>query len=396
MIHLLDDATRRDPYPLYARLRAASPVLHDPRSGLWMLFGYDAVKRALNDASSFSSAVSPPGSKPERWFIFADPPCHTQLRALVMRAFTPRTVAALEPRIRDLARGLLDRRLGRGEMDLVADFSVPLPLMVVAEMLGVPPAEWPRLRAWSDGIVNLIQTLRGGKAGERAAAVFASVHGEMAAYLAELLEARRIAPRDDLLTRLLQAEVEGERLAEDEILGFFQLLLLAGHETTTNLIANAVLCLVENPDQLALLRAVPDLLPVAIEEVLRYRSPVQAMFRVTRREVEMDGKAIPAGKMVLAMIGSANRDASCFHDADRFDAGRTPNPHIAFGHGIHFCLGAPLARLEARVALEELLARTDGLARADDAPWEPRAAFHVHGPSRLPVRFEARRERRVA
>lgn len=392
MIRLLDDDTRRDPYPLYARLRAASPVLHDPRSGLWMLFGYDAVKRALNDAAAFSSVVAPPESKPGQWFIFSDPPRHTQLRGLVMRAYTPRTVAALEPRIRELARGLLDRRMGAGEMDLVADFSVPLPLMVIAEMLGDDPAQWPRLRAWSDGIVNLIQTLQGGEAGERAMAVFAGVHGEMAAHLGELLEARRSEPRDDLLTRLLQAEVEGERLTEDEILGFFQLLLLAGHETTTNLIANAVLCLVENPDQLALLRAVPELLPVAIEEVLRYRSPVQAMFRVTRREVEMDGQVVPAGQMVLAMIGSANRDPACFPEADRFDAGRTPNPHIAFGHGIHFCLGAPLARLEARVALEEVLGRTGRLTRADDAPWEPRAAFHVHGPSRLPVRFEARRE----
>jgi cytochrome P450 len=389
MIHLLNDDARRDPYPLYAHLRAASPVLHDRASGLWMLFGHDAVKRALSDAAAFSSAVTP-GTRPGQWFIFADPPRHTQLRALVMRAFTPRTVAALEPRIRELARGLLDARTADGGMELVGDFAAPLPLMVIAEMLGAPADEWPRLRAWSEGIVNLIQTLRGGEAGERAIAVFMDVHAEMAAYVAELLQARRAAPRDDLLTRLVQAEVEGARLTEEEIVGFFQLLLLAGNETTTNLIANAVLCLVENPDQVAMLRAVPDLLPAAVEEVLRYRSPVQAMFRVTRREVEVGGQTIPAGKLVLAMIGSANRDPSCFRDADRFDAGRTPNPHIAFGHGIHFCLGAPLARLEARVALEELLARADRIRLADETPWEPRAAFHVHGPSRLPIRFDPR------
>ena len=185
--------------------------------------------------------------------------------------------------------------------------------------------------------------------------------------------------------------MDGERLAEAEILGFFQLLLLAGHETTTNLIGNAVLSLLENPDQLALLRAVPDLVPSAVEEVLRYRSPVQAMFRVTRREVEMHGQVIPAGKLVLAWIGSANRDAGHFPDAGRFDVARQPNPHVAFGHGIHFCVGAPLARLEGCIALADLLERLAAIELASDEPWEPREAFHVHGPNRLSIRFQPRR-----
>ena len=182
--------------------------------------------------------------------------------------------------------------------------------------------------------------------------------------------------------------MDGERLTEREILSFFQLLLLAGSETTTNLINNSLLSFIENPGQLARLRSAPELLPSAIEEVLRYRSPIQAMFRQTRCDVEMHGHVIPAGKLVLAMIGSANRDPKQFHEANRFDVARDPNPHIAFGHGIHFCVGAPLARLEARIALSDLLRRLETFALASDEPWEPRKAFHVHGPTRLPIRFE--------
>jgi cytochrome P450 len=190
------------------------------------------------------------------------------------------------------------------------------------------------------------------------------------------------------LTRLVEAEVDGERLTQQDILGFFQLLLLAGSETTTNLINNALLCLVENPEQLARLRAEPELLPTAIEEVLRYRSPLQWMFRQTRRDIEMHGQTIPAGKLVLAMIGSANHDPQQFRESSRFDITRDPNPHIAFGHGIHFCLGAALARLESRIALSDLLKRVKGFELASDEPWEPRKGLHVHGPTRLPIRFE--------
>lgn len=203
-----------------------------------------------------------------------------------------------------------------------------------------------------------------------------------------MLDERRKAPKDDLLTRLVQAEVDGERLSHEEILGFFQLLLLAGSETTTNLINNAMLCFVEYPEQLARLLGRIDLLPSAIEEVLRYRSPLQWMYRATTRDVELHGHAIPAGKLVLAMIGSANRDPRQFPDAGRFDIARDPNPHIAFGHGIHFCLGAPLARLESRIALTDLLDRLRGFKLASDEPWEPRKGLHVHGPTRLPIRFE--------
>jgi cytochrome P450 len=210
----------------------------------------------------------------------------------------------------------------------------------------------------------------------------------MDASLAEVLAQRRAAPKDDLLSRLLHAEVDGERLTQAEILGFFQGLLLAGSETTMNLINTAVLCFLEHPRQLALLRERPDLLPSAIEEVLRYRAPLQWMGRVTTREVVVHDQLIPAHKLVLAVIGSANRDPKHFPDPGRFDITRDPNPHLAFGHGAHFCLGAPLARLEAKVALSDVLEREKDFRRASDEPWEPRRALHIHGPQRLPIRFE--------
>lgn len=390
MIDLFSAETRRNPYPLYDQLRGAAPVFQEPRSGHWMLFDYESVKRALNDADAFSSVVAPGASRTSKWLIFSDPPRHTRLRGLVTRAFTPRAVAALEPRIRELSRGLLDGATERGEMDLVADYAVPLPLMVIAEMLGAPVADLPRFRRWTDAMVAIAHTVADDAAAARAVEGFVAAHDEMAAYLPALLDERRRAPRDDLLTRLVEVEMDGERLAEEDILGFFQLLLLAGHETTANLVSNAVLSLVEHPDQLARLRAAPERIPAAVEEVLRYRSPVQAVFRVTRREVEMRGRAIPAGRLVLAWIGAANRDPAHFAEPARFDVDRDPNPHVAFGHGIHFCVGAALARIEGRVALTHLLARMDEIELAGGGAWEPREGFHVHGPTRLPIRFQPR------
>ena len=209
-------------------------------------------------------------------------------------------------------------------------------------------------------------------------------------YLTEMIAQRQAAPKDDLLTRLVEAEVDGERLTQAEILGFFQLLVVGGQETTTNLINNAILCLVENPDQFARLRSAPELLPSAIEEVLRYRSPLQWIMRTPKRDIQLHGQTIPAGKLMLPMIGSANRDPKQFRDPAQFEITRDPNPHIAFGHGIHSCLGAALSRMEARIAIGDLLERTDSLVLASDDPWEPRKALHVHGPASLPIRFERR------
>lgn len=381
---------RRNPFPLYDKMRRHSPVLAVPEADLWMIFDYESAKRSLHDHETFSSRAAPSGGRPLDWLIFSDPTRHTKLRALVSMAFTPRSVANLEGRIRELSRGLLDQVVGRGEMDLAADFSVQLPILVIAEMLGIPLADRQRFKQWSDVILNLSYAVTGGEAWARSRQEFGAASVEMNDYLAGLLAERRATPKDDLLTRLAVARIEGEQLTQAEILGFFQLLLLAGSETTTNLINNGMLSLMENPDQLERLRADPGLLPSAIEEMLRFRSPVQAVFRATRREVEIHGQRIPAGKLVLVVVGSANRDPGMFGDPDRFDISREPNPHLAFGVGIHFCIGAPLARLEARIAFSDLLERLKGFRRASDAPWPPRQGLHVHGPSSLPIRFEPR------
>jgi len=214
---------------------------------------------------------------------------------------------------------------------------------------------------------------------------------EMSAYLAESIAARRKSPQNDLLTRLIDAEIEGDRLTHEEILAFFRLLMFAGQETTTNLLNNAVLCFLDHPDQLSKLRITPQLLPSAIEEVLRYRSPFQWMMRTPLRDVEVHGMAIPKGAFVLPMVGAANRDPKHFPHPNRFDIARDPNPHVAFGHGIHFCLGAALARLEARIALSDLLSRFESFEYAGDEPWQPREGLITHGPASLPIRFSVKR-----
>ena len=236
-------------------------------------------------------------------------------------------------------------------------------------------------------MMGLIHTLLPGSRAQDAVAAYRTMHAEITSYVTTLGEERRSKAADDLLSRLVHAEVDGDRLSDEDLVGLFELLLLAGHETTTNLIGNMALCLFEYPENVARLKSDTGLRASAIEEVLRYRSPVQMMGRVALRDVELGGQPIPQGSKVFAVIGAANRDPESFPDADRFDVARNPNPHIAFGQGIHFCIGAPLARLEGRIALDDLL-ELWGLARSEDGPWEPRDAFHVHGPARLPVQFE--------
>lgn len=384
-MEIFSDPMRRNPYPMYEQMRRHSPVLRvQPPFDAWLIFDYEGVKRVLGDPQTFSSRVP----APPNWFLFFDPPRHTKLRALILRAFTPRVVAGLEPRIRELSRQLIDQVIGQGHADLAADYAIPLPMKVIAWMIGIPDEDWPRFRAWSDSILKLSYVRSGGPEAQQAGAEFHSVTAEMRDYLADMAARRRAVPADDLITRLVQAEVDGEHLTPDEILGFFQLLLVGGQETTTNLINNAILCLLENRDELARLRRQSDLLPTAIEEVLRYRSPLQWLMRMPTRDVEVHGQVIPAGKLVLAMIGSANRDPSQFGDPERFDISRHPNPHLAFGHGIHFCLGSALSRMEAKIALTDLLERLDGLETASAEPWQPRRALHVHGPASLPIRFK--------
>ena len=383
MFDLFSDDNRRNPFPLYDQVRGVAPLLHEPQSGLWLIFDYEGVKRVITDHEAFSSRMGPAD-----WIVFTDPPRHTKLRALISKAFTPRSVMNLEPRIAMLARELLDPVIERGEMDFAREFAVPLPMMVIAEMLGIPTADRPQFIRWNDVILNMSYTIPGVPGGQEAWGEFRAVTEEMSEYLAVILEQRRRDPTDDLLTRLMEAEMDGERLTHQDILGFFQALLLAGSETTTNLLNSAILCFIEHPDQLARLRTKPELLAPAIEEVLRFRSPLQWMFRYTMRDVPLHGQTVPASRMILAMLGSANRDPKVFAEANRFDIGRDPNPHIAFGHGMHFCIGAPLARLEARVALTEFLSRAKGFSRIGDEPWTPRKGLHVHGPTSLPIRFD--------
>jgi len=385
---IFSDEVRRNPYPLYDQLRTASPLLRvPPPFNAWLVFDYETAKRVLNDAETFSSRVP----APRNWFLFFDAPEHTKLRALISRAFTPRTVAMLELRIRDLSQALLDAAMERGEIDLVEEYSVPLPMKVIAGMIGIPLSQWSTYKRWSDTILRLSYSRSGGEEAERSLVQFRAVTIEMQAYLAGLLAERRESPRDDLLTHLIEAEMDGERLTEEEILGFFQMLVVGGQETTTDLIDNAMLCLLEHPDQLARLRAEPELLEPAIEEVLRYRSPLQWIMRTPRRDTELHGQTIPVGALVLPMIGSANRDPKVFAEPDRFDISRFPNAHIAFGHGPHFCLGAALSRLEAKIALGDLLERFESFELVSSEPWAPRLALHVHGPAALRLKFQAKK-----
>jgi Cytochrome P450 len=308
------------------------------------------------------------------------------LRAAVARAFTPRAIGALEPRIREISASLLAEVAGKETIDLVADYATPLPIMVIAEMMGIPSVDRARFAAWSQVIVNLSYSMMGGAEAQRTTMEFFAVRPEMHAYVMALVAERRAHPGSDLLSTIVHSNIDGQQLTEEDVFGFFLLLLSAATETTTNLIANGVLSLLDHPDQLELLRGQRELIPSAIEEVVRYRSPGQVMFRQTKCDVEMHGRTIPANSFVLVMVGSANRDPEHIPDANRFDVTRNPNPHIAFGHGIHFCLGAALARLEGRIALEHLLDELRDIQLADDSPWEPRQALHVHGPARLPIR----------
>lgn len=367
-----------DPFPWYTAMRGAAPVTRDPSSGLWMVFGYDDVQRTLSDWKTFSSERGRPrGEEGENALsssiISTDPPRHRQLRALVEQAFTPRQVRALAPRIAELVDELLHAQQREGKMDFILDFAYPLPVIVIAEILGIPASDRAEFKRWSDAVVT------GDRTGSR----------EMATYFGRLIEQRRHDSGEDLISGLLAAQVEGEHLDVQELLGFCMLLLVAGNETTTNLLANTVLCWQDHPEAYRQLQADPELLPTTIEESLRYRSPVQSMYRVTAQDTELSGQAIPAGSPVLAWIGSANRDERQFLQADQFDPARTPNRHLAFGNGVHFCLGAPLARLEASIALGSVLERLPELSVVPGTELTPIQSQIVSGVKSLPVTFGA-------
>jgi len=360
------DPTRADfqqhIYSIYRRLRDDRPVYFEPTTGHWAIARYDDVRAAANDPRTFSSE----GTDTSRGLLpmiqALDPPRHDALRARVTRAFTPTRVAALEPSVRAIARQLLDRFAPRGRGDLVVDFARQLPSQVIGALLGVPPERNAVFLEASEALIE---------ATPESALDARFRHPALQIYRAfsELLAERRAAPRDDLMSALLAAEIDGEKLSEPELLGFCFVLIVAGNDTTANLIANGAVLLADHPDARRELARDPRRIPAAVEEMLRCETPAQALPRIVRRDVTLHGVTIPAGAQVRLLWGAANRDERVFPDAERFDPSRDARGHLGFGQGIHFCLGANLARLEARVAFEELLARIPDYALAERPTW---------------------------
>jgi cytochrome P450 len=364
----------------FEEMREHNPVFHDERTRLWQVFRYEDVLSILNDYSRFSSqAYEFTGGFLSNSLIAKDPPDHRKLRNLVNQAFTPKAVAHLSDRITQITQELLDEVRHQGKMDIVSDIAFPLPAKVIAELLGVPPEDWNIFQRWArvDGSDPASNRHVSGR----------SMQEEMFRYFSDLLEERRRTPREDLISSLSVAEVDGERLSEPEMLSFCTLLLAAGQETTKNLIANAIVCLTDHRESMERLINEPALMPTAIEEILRFLPPVWFLFRQTKTDVELAGQHIPANQVVLAWTASANRDPARFPDPERFDVEREPNRHLAFGHGIHFCVGAPLARLEAKIALPMILQQLKNLQRVEGVPIMVHAGI-VFVIRSLPVTFQ--------
>lgn len=382
-----DPAVQEDPYPVYRRLRDEAPIYRSDRRACWVLSRFDDIWKAVHDHEGFSSAkgVMVGRSLMSRssgllpMMLMMDPPRHDELRKLVSRAFTPRRMAAMEGMVRTTARRLLGGFLERGQADLAKEYAAPLPTIVIADMLGVPHQDRAQFRAWSDDVVQVDPDDR--PSVERAMTAATSLYG----YFGPMLAARRAEPAGDLMSALLAAEVDGRRLSEEELLGFCFLLLLAGTETTANLISNAAVVLSERPDARKQIAEDPSLLPPAIEEILRLESPVQGLARTLTSDVELHGTPMRSGEKVLLLFGSANRDEREFPEPESFIPGRRSERALAFGHGIHYCLGAALARLECRVAYEELLAHAPSFEIAEGA--ERLRSGPIRGFIHLPVVF---------
>ena len=363
----------------FAEMREHNPVFRDERTRLWQVFRYEDVLSILTDYSRFSSqAYELTGGFLSNSLIAKDPPDHRKLRNLVNLAFTPRAVAHLSDRVTQITQELLDEVRHKGAMDIVADIAFPLPAKVIAELLGVPGEDWNIFQRWAR--VDASDAASRRESGQ-------SMQEEMYRYFTNLLEERRRSPREDLISSLSVAEVDGERLSGPELLSFCTLLLAAGQETTKNLITNAIVCLTDHRESMERLINEPTLMPTAIEEILRFLPPVWFLFRQTKADVELAGQHIPANQVVLAWTASANRDPARFPDPNRFDIEREPNRHLAFGHGIHFCVGAPLARLEAKIALPMMLQQLKNLQRVEGVPITVRAGI-VFVIGSLPVTFQ--------
>jgi cytochrome P450 len=389
-----DPDIRYDPFPLYARARREHPVFVHEGLPVASVFRYDDIHAILKDPTTWSNIFPPPPGVVLRddlppSMLMQDPPEHTRLRGLVNQAFTPRMIRRLEPRMEEIAHQLLDAALAVRQVDLVQALTYPLPVIVIAEMIGVPMDHRDQFKEWSDGLVeNLGLGIMGPEPPEVIERELRLID-ELRAYFTQLVAERRARPREDLLSGLVAAELEGSRLTFDEMLQMLVLLLVAGNETTTNLIGNAAIELMQHPDQLERLRAHPELMPTAIDEVLRFASPVQVDVRRAARTVEVAGHTIAADTNVLLLLGSANRDETVFDRPDTFDIGREDNRHLAFGFGPHYCIGANLARMEAQVAIRVLLQRTKTFRRTDDEKLPLHPSFIFRGFTRIPVELEA-------
>jgi cytochrome P450 len=392
----LGDRYFQDPLRVFARMREQSPVtsvITPEGQRAWLITRYEDVRKALADPrlSKDWRKLRSPGFVPDPSVGFlmahmlnADPPDHTRLRRLVQKAFTPGRVAALRPRIEAITASLLDALADGGDaregvVDLITAFAFPLPMTVICELLGIPDGDREEFKTWSQVILSSTATFD----------EYRAAGGAMYAYFTRLLADKRAAPADDLLSALITARDSGDSLDEPELLAMIFLLLVAGHETTVNLIATGTLALLTHPSELSRLRADPSLLPAAIEELLRYANPLNhATDRYAPEPLEVGGVMIPAGEPVLVVTSSANRDPARFPDPDRLDLGRDASGHVAFGHGIHYCVGAPLARLEGEIAFGALLSRFPGLSLAVDPAalrWRPSSL--IHGLETLPVRL---------
>ncbi len=376
-----------DPYPAYRQLRATSPVHWNNVTRFWALLKYEDIRYVSSNPALFTSTkgVSIPDPQlpnpvQEGNLVFTDPPRHRQLRRLISSGFTRRRVAVLEPKIREIVRGILDQVEAGSVREFAEEIAAPLPAWMIAELIGAPRQDWEQFRAWSDAAT--------GTADPEIELDALVAIGQLFDYFRKLIALRRTEPRDDLLSALAKAEIDQHRLSDEDLLAFSFLLLVAGNETTRNLIALGTLALINHPDQCRLLVGDPTLIPGAVEEMLRWTSPVVSMSRVATTDTEIRGQLIREGEVVAMLYGSANRDEDVFgSDAEEFNVTRHPNPHIAFGCGEHSCIGAQLARLEATVFFEELLRRYPRLELVGDV--DRMKATMVPGVKRMPVRLGA-------
>lgn len=362
------------PLEWFRQMRTESPVAAIDGSGAWNVFKYEDVKAVFTNYEVFSSQGSSSSDDPiESSVLRQDPPKHRQLRKLVSHAFTPRMIESLAPKIQEITKSLLDEAEKKGQMDIVADLASPLPIVVIAEMLGVSLEYRERFKAWSDALV-----------GDNYEA-YIQCQREMSEYFSAIAEDRRRHPQDDLITKLVEARIDNESLTELEIIGFCILLLVAGNETTTNLISSAVLAIDSLPEVRAELLADRSLIPGALEEVFRYFSPVQVMFRRVKQETELGGKTLRENEHVYIWMASANHDEAVFERPDVFNIHRNPNPHLGLGSGIHYCLGSQLARMESRIAIEALLERFPEYRRDRSAPLSRMDSTMMFALKELPV-----------